>query len=237
MLFSSFAHRQRADEWMDAPDANPRQVQQSLRFIRRINSVLGYTRATLWHLERMTRDLPADARITLIDFATGSADIPLAILRWADRRGLDIHVVGVDRNPQIVGAARNFAHDPRLEIVQADVLSLPFADNSFDIALTAMFLHHLSDQDAARVLSEMSPRRAAGDHRRRSAALARAYAWITLLDSLGQSDGEKRRSNQRAASVLSRRSALAARARGHWICEVLPAFRAPIRSCWHQAGD
>ena len=40
--------------------------------------------------------------------------------------------------------------DPRLEIVQANVLSLPFANNSFDMAMTAMFLHHLSDQDAAR---------------------------------------------------------------------------------------
>src|SRR5438552_1485122 len=108
VLFS-LDHRQREAEWMDAPDADPVQLRQSLRFIRRINSLLGYTRATLWHLDRMTRDLPRSARIDIIDFATGSADIPRAILRWGIRKGFDIHVVGIDRNPQIVRAACDLA--------------------------------------------------------------------------------------------------------------------------------
>jgi len=187
MLFSSFAHRQRADEWMDAPDADPRQVEKSLRFIRRINRLLGYTRATLWHLERMTCNMPRGARVTLVDFATGSADIPMAILRWADQRDLDIHIVGVDRHPQIARAASaacGFARDRRLEIVQADVLSLPFRDNSFDFALTAMFLHHLSDEDAACVLSEMSRVARRGIIAADLLRSRRAYTWITLLTAL-----------------------------------------------------
>jgi ubiquinone/menaquinone biosynthesis C-methylase UbiE len=66
-------------------------------------------------------------------------------------------------------------------LVQADVLNLPFPDHSFDYALTAMFLHHLSDQqaiDVLRVMNRVSRRGLiAADLLRHR----RAYAWITLL--------------------------------------------------------
>src|SRR3954447_2573847 len=96
--------RQREPEWMDAPDADPRELERSLRFIRRVNRLLGYTRATLWHLERFSRTWKSGQRITLIDFATGSADIPRAILKWAQRRGFDVRIVGVDLHGATVRA-------------------------------------------------------------------------------------------------------------------------------------
>jgi ubiquinone/menaquinone biosynthesis C-methylase UbiE len=150
-------HRQREPEWMDADDIDAAQLRKSLSFIRLINRLLGYTRATLFHLERFSRTWKPGERIGLIDFATGSADIPRAILKWADERGFDVRITGVDRHGATVAEAiKQGSVDPRLKIVQADVLELPFDDNSFDYALTAMFLHHLSDADAVRVLVQMN---------------------------------------------------------------------------------
>lgn len=175
--------RRRTAEWMDAPDADPDLVRQSLVFLRRVNRLLGYTRSTLRHLERFSRTWRPGERIRVIDFATGSADVPRAILRWADRRGYDVRVVGVDLHATtaraaLAGAA---APDPRLQIVRADVLELPFAEGSFDYATTSLFLHHLDDADAVRVLAAMgrAARRGviAGDLLRRR----RAYAWIKLI--------------------------------------------------------
>ena len=64
------------------------------------------------------------------------------------------------------------------------MLNLPFDQAEFDYALTAMFLHHLDDDDVVRVLSTMSrvARRGiiAADLLRNS----RAYAWITLFTLL-----------------------------------------------------
>src|SRR5437763_16597213 len=113
VLFS-LDHRQREAEWMDAPDADPDQLRQSLRFIRRINSLLGYTRATLWHLDRFRRTWNPGQRITMIDFATGSADIPRAVLRWARRREFDVRIDAVDLHAQAVNAARGFVADDNL---------------------------------------------------------------------------------------------------------------------------
>ena len=80
---------------MDTSTADPQLLKSSLRFIRRVNAVLGYTRATISHLERFSRSWKKGYTIRMVDLATGSADVPRAILRWADRRGWDVRIVGV----------------------------------------------------------------------------------------------------------------------------------------------
>ena len=40
---------------MDAPDVDAATLADSLRFIRRVNTLLGYTRATISHLDRFSR--------------------------------------------------------------------------------------------------------------------------------------------------------------------------------------
>lgn len=181
--FPALPVRRRTDEWMDAPDADPELVRRSLGFLRRANRLLGYTRATLAHLDRFSRAWRPGARMRVIDFATGSADIPRAVLRWAGRRGFDVRVVGVDLHATTAHAALTHAPNPRLQVVRADVLSLPFADGSFDYATTSLFLHHLDDADVVRVLAAMGrvARRGiiAADLLRRR----RAYAWIKLLST------------------------------------------------------
>jgi ubiquinone/menaquinone biosynthesis C-methylase UbiE len=173
--------RRRSNELMDAPDADPKLVAKSLRFLRRANRLLGYTRSTLHHLEQFSRSWKPGATIRVIDFATGSADVPRAMLKWAKRRGFDLRVVGVDLHATTAALARAHVHEARLQIVRANVLDLPFADESFDYATTSLFLHHLDDDDVVRVLSAMSrvAKRGiiAGDLLRNR----RAYAWIKLF--------------------------------------------------------
>lgn len=183
--FPALPARVRVREWMDAPEADPALVRRSLGFLRRANRLLGYTRSTLAHLERFSRSWRPGERIRVIDFATGSADVPRAILRWANRRGWDVRVVGVDLHAVTAQAAAlaDKAPDPRLQIVRANVLELPFAEGSFDYATTSLFLHHLDDDDVVRVLAGMGrvARRGiiAGDLLRRR----RAYAWIKLFST------------------------------------------------------
>lgn len=166
---------------MDAPDVDPALLDRSLRFIRRINALLGYTRATLWHLKRFSRDWRSGETIRIVDFATGSADIPCAILRWASAHGFDVRVVGIDRHPTTARIAARESSDARLRIVQADVLEPPFDAGSFDYAITNMFLHHLSDQQAIQVLQNMDRVARRGIIAADLLRNRRAYAWISLL--------------------------------------------------------
>ncbi len=167
---------------MDLPDADPEQLRRSLAFIRKINAALGYKRATLKHLERFSRRWAAGQTITILDVATGSGDIPMAILQWADRRKLKVRIVGIDLHAETARtAAAAMGNEQRFSVVRGDAAQLPFDDAAFDYVMTSMFLHHLDDEMAIAVLQEIS--RVA----RRGVIVSdllrnhRAYAWITLF--------------------------------------------------------
>src|SRR3712207_5450020 len=74
-------------ELLDRPDAEPESdLRHSLRDIRLANLIGQGTAVVLHYLTRLTRNWPSGQPIRILDLATGSGDIPLAICRWADRR-------------------------------------------------------------------------------------------------------------------------------------------------------
>lgn len=177
-----FDRRSRAvDEWMDHPDADPALLAHSLVYLRRINRLLGYVRSTLQHLDVLTRHLPRDRELTILDVGTGGADLPEAVCAWADCQGRRVRVVGVDLHGRTLAAARRSIDDPRIALLRADALDLPLPDQSVDVAVCSLFLHHLDDAHVVQALREM--RRVsrvgliAGDLLRHR----RAYLWIKLL--------------------------------------------------------
>jgi SAM-dependent methyltransferase len=192
-------------EWMDAGDADPAALRHALVFIRRINTLLRYNAATVRALAEVASEdesrsgnesgavqirsgtaspvgAVAPGPITVLDIATGSADLPADMLRWSRRRGLALRCVGLDLHPTTLAVAREWV--PEVPLVRGDALRLPFADGSFDVATCGMFLHHLDTRQAVQVLREMERITRRGwivaDLLRRR----RALAWITLLTLL-----------------------------------------------------
>ena len=174
---------------MDAPSADPAQLRRALRFIRRINTLLRYNAAVLGALGELIK-APAEVRaagarsrrpraLSVLDVATGSADLPVAVERWGRGRGVALTAVGLDLHPTTLAFARQWA--PRVPLVRGDALRLPFADGSFDFATCALFLHHLETGMAVQVIQEMERVTRRGwivaDLLRRR----RSLAWITLL--------------------------------------------------------
>lgn len=177
--------RTRRHELMDAPDADADQLRSALRFLRRVNAWLGYNRSTLAHLQRMTADWPAGTTLRVVDIATGSADLPLAIVRWGRKRGFNVRVTGVDLHAFTLQCAHeHVAGRPEadaIELVQADALKLPFADNAFDFATTSLFLHHLDEPQIVQALGQMARVSARGMVVGDLIRNRRAYAWIWLF--------------------------------------------------------
>jgi ubiquinone/menaquinone biosynthesis C-methylase UbiE len=173
--------RQPQPEWMDEPGVERTELEHSLQYIKWVNRVARYTKATISHLDRFSSAWKPDETITILDVATGSADVPAAILQWADRKSLSVRITGVDLHPITLSVAQREVTDPRITLLRADAMSLPFADGSFDYAMTSMFLHHLSEEEVLKVLQEMN--RVA----RRGVIIAdlvrdrRALAWISLF--------------------------------------------------------
>ena len=141
---------------MDEPGQDAGELARSLADLRGVNRWLGGTRIVLRHLSRL---VAGDAHRTwrILDVGTGSADIPLAIARWARSRGIAVEVVATDLHPTTLQVARaRIAGQANLRAEEADAMDLRYPDASFDIVLCSTALHHFNQRDQVlRVLREM----------------------------------------------------------------------------------
>jgi len=147
--------KRRGLEFLDLPPdvCSMEEVEASLADIRVVNRYLGSRRALLKHL---SGKVEAGAAITVLDVATGSADLPVAIVDWARERGIGVGITGVDINNRSIEIARKHAAGyPEIKLRVADGLNLPFPDGSFDFVLCSKTLHHLNEQDAVRMIGEI----------------------------------------------------------------------------------
>ena len=148
--------RSDAMELMDGPSLDPAELAANLRDIRRVNRLLGGTAAVLRHLPGLLESIPPGQTVTVLDLATGSADIPLALLDWAQRHGRAIEVIASDFSPEILVIAReHVGHRPGITLAQHDARAVVLPDGSVDIVLCSLSLHHFGPDDAVRVLGEM----------------------------------------------------------------------------------
>src|SRR5690606_18591390 len=94
--------------------------------------------------------------IRIVDLGTGSADIPRDLVDWGRAHDVRFEITAVDIHPVAVEVSRKLSDGyPEIEPVQANALKLDYPDNHFDVAVSSMFMHHLSDEDAARLLRAM----------------------------------------------------------------------------------
>ncbi|BCS53582.1 methyltransferase domain-containing protein [Geobacter sp. SVR] len=145
-------------ELLDLPlqEYSPEELEGTLADIRLVNRYLGDITAVIKHLSVMA-GAAAGSPLRVLDLATGSADIPAAIVDWARVRSLPIRITAIDYNPRTVEVARQRIGDyPEIELAVADALSLPFPEKSFDIVLCSKTIHHFTEGQVVRLLQEVS---------------------------------------------------------------------------------
>lgn len=145
-----------AVELLDGPLDDPAALAGNLRDLGRINRRLGGVRLSASAIEALAAHR---VDLSLLDVGTGGADIPLALIERARRRGRRIRVVGLDVRPEILAAAVHehpeIATSTGLQLHVGDGRQLGYPDRSFDVAHASLVLHHLDPDDAIRVLREM----------------------------------------------------------------------------------
>ena len=141
-------------ELLDLHAGNLAEVRRSLGDIERINNYMGGARPVCdatWNLLGNKRSA------SVLDIGTGNADIPLRLIKQARKRGVDLKVIGLDINERHLRIARDetLGHDD-IALLGADAFCLPLADQSVDVVISTLFLHHFRAPQIRALLSEFS---------------------------------------------------------------------------------
>ncbi|MFI5455339.1 MAG: methyltransferase domain-containing protein [Isosphaerales bacterium] len=150
------AQRRRRPELMDQPGLDAGEHARALRGLGRINR-LSLSDAILWPaVARLAHD-SGGAPIRVLDLASGGGDVPIALACRAARASLNLRVEGCDISRGAVHFARQRAIERGVAVrfftLNALADSIP---KGYDVLTCSLFLHHLDEADAVRLLRKMA---------------------------------------------------------------------------------
>ena len=141
-----FRRRSHQQEWLDRDDIDPAELKAVLHDLARFNTAFfGHSPILRW-LGRILGRTTSGAAPTILDIGCGYGDLLRAIRRWANKRNLKPTLLGVDLNPETIRIARDVTDQAdEIDFAVMDVFDLA-AGRRFDIIVSSLVAHHLSDE-------------------------------------------------------------------------------------------
>ncbi len=149
-----FSARSAATEWMDTEPVGPADMARCLADLATVNTVTLARPPTLAFMRRVARGLAPGARLSVLDVGFGDGDMLRRLARWGARRGLALDLTGLDLNPASALAARA-ATPPAMGIDYRTGDVFDEQPGRYDVVISSLFTHHLTDSQIAMFLAWM----------------------------------------------------------------------------------
>jgi 2-polyprenyl-3-methyl-5-hydroxy-6-metoxy-1,4-benzoquinol methylase len=149
--------RSNQPEWMDGDDVSEAEFAACLADLATVNSVTLARPPTLGFVAQACARAKGRP-LTLLDVGYGAGDMLRAIHRQAQRRGMDIRLIGIDLNSRSLPAARaSTPPDMAIDYRTGDLFALP-EDEPIDLVISSLVTHHMSDAEILRFIGWMERR-------------------------------------------------------------------------------
>lgn len=141
---------------MDQPGLDVAEHDLALRGLARVNW-FSRSAAIFWPVMRELARQQSGTPLRVLDVACGGGDVTVALTKRARVEQLAVQMSGCDFSETALAIARRRADEAResIEFFSHDVLKDPLPAK-FDAVICSLFLHHLDEADAIRVLQSMS---------------------------------------------------------------------------------
>jgi SAM-dependent methyltransferase len=158
------SHRNNLSQLMDSADTDFETFRACLVDLSKVNYLTLAYRPTLRFFEHLARSgrLPTDRTVTVVDAGSGFGDMLRKIDRWADQRGFNLDLTGVDQNPLSARAAEEVTAPGRpIRFVTADIFAYQ-PPSKVDIVISSLMTHQMDDTSLIRFISWMEANAAIG---------------------------------------------------------------------------
>ena len=140
-------------EILDREEVDDATLAAVLRDLSAVNTLTRARAPTIHFLRRIVRGSPG-VRLRVLDVGYGDGDMLRRIARWGSRAGVGLALSGIDLNPGSAPAAR--ARTPgwmAIDYRTGDVFDQPAG--AFDVIVSSLFTHHLTDPQIVQFLQWM----------------------------------------------------------------------------------
>lgn len=135
--------RLEADELMDDPGLPEATYREVLADLAKVNRLTLAYRPTLQFLDRA---LAGRKSFKLLDVGFGQGDMLRAIAGWAESRGIEARLVGIDLNSRSEAAARDTTPDG-LPITYKTGDYADLIGGGWDVVISSLVAHHMSREE------------------------------------------------------------------------------------------
>lgn len=147
-----FSQRSYEAELMDDLRSDEGEIRQNLKELEVVNKLLGGYSLILNTLTRLS--LPH--RFSVMDLGCGGGDMLRAIAVWAEKRGKEATLTGVDFNPVMIRyATEKSAAFANIHYRQAGVFDEELVKQKADVVTCSLFCHHFTNEELVRLIGRM----------------------------------------------------------------------------------
>ncbi|WP_342555923.1 SAM-dependent methyltransferase [Paenibacillus sp. FSL R7-0652] len=153
-FFRTLGSRAKEDELMDDFSMGGEELREALRHLRRLNKIFAAPGPTVSGVAKLWHSIGRPSVLSLLDVGAGSGDVNQKLLQWAAKQGIEMQITLVDLTEEACEEARQlFRNEPRVQVVRADLTSLP--DASADIVTGSQFIHHFEGEQLVDMVTHM----------------------------------------------------------------------------------
>jgi 2-polyprenyl-3-methyl-5-hydroxy-6-metoxy-1,4-benzoquinol methylase len=147
--------RVREPELMDDPAIDPAEHRRALAGLARLNR-FGDSVGALWEEIGPMAKTPGHAGLSVLDIATGSGDVPVALARLARKAAVTLSLSACDVSATALAAAGKRAEQYGIALAtfQLDAIRQEIP-GEYDIVMCSLFTHHLEEDQVVGLLYRM----------------------------------------------------------------------------------
>jgi len=138
----SFAYRSDQTELLDEKNIPFEAIRQNMKELNKINHFLGGHRITLQGFKELIKN-KAQKEWHVLEIGCGGGDNLRVIRDWAERHQINVHLTGIDMNPECIAYAQTVPENAGIYFIISDYRDV-ILEQPTHIIFSSLFCHHFS---------------------------------------------------------------------------------------------